>query len=66
MRRATVAVVSWRKLNAILTIVWLGMIPVAVFAGWVYSITFIGALQLYSIVSSHLSAWRSDVPNDDR
>jgi hypothetical protein len=57
--------VSWRLTNLILTVVWLGMIPVAIATGWIYSIAFISAASIYANVASHLAAWRADVPIED-
>jgi len=53
---------NWRRINLVLTFVWLAMIPIAVVTGWLYSIAFISAASIYANVASHLAAWRADVP----
>lgn len=43
-------------------IMWLIMIPVSIFTGWIYSLAFISAASIYANVASHLAAWRADIP----
>jgi hypothetical protein len=57
--------VSWRRLNLLLAIAWGALIPIAVAAGWIYSIAFISAASIYANVASHVAAWRADVPTND-
>lgn len=54
---------AWRRLDAFATVAWLAVIPVALLAGWLASVTFVSAISLYANVASHLAAWRAD---DDR
>ena len=56
---------TWRKVNLAATLLWLAVIPVAYFSGWLKSVVFVSAISLYANVASHLAAWRSDVPNQD-
>lgn len=54
-------------LNLSATLIWLGMVPVAYFLNWYYSIAFISACSIYANFASHLAAWRSDVnPNQEQ
>jgi hypothetical protein len=54
--------VSWRRLNLLLAVAWIVLIPVAVVTGWIYSIAFISAASIYANAAGHLAAWRADVP----
>lgn len=45
------------RLQAALTAFWLAMIPVALLAGWVKSVTFVSALSLWALVASHGAWW---------
>jgi hypothetical protein len=60
--------VKWhRRSNLLLSVVWLGAVPIAIFAGWLYSLAFISACSIYANFASHVAAWRSDVnPQLDR
>lgn len=51
--------VLMRRVNGWLTIVFLLLIPVAAFAGWLQSVTFVSALSLWALVSGHWSAWQA-------
>jgi hypothetical protein len=51
----------WRRFNGIRALIWLGTIPVAYFAGWVYSVAFVSICSLYANVASDIASWRSDV-----
>lgn len=42
-----------------LVFVWLAMIPVSIFTGWVYSVAFVSAISLYANVASHWAAYRA-------
>lgn len=48
-----------RRVNGWLTIVWIVMIPVSYFAGWLSSVTYVSALSLWALVASHWSGWQS-------
>lgn len=51
---------AWRRLNAVATVAWLALIPVAYFSGWLASVVFVSAISLYANVASHLAAHRAD------
>lgn len=53
---------SWRRVNLVLTFVWVAMVPIAIITGWIYSLAFISACSIYANAASHLAAWRADVP----
>lgn len=56
-----------RTSNLLLTILWLAMVPIAYYLGWIYSVAFISLASIYANFASHLAAWRSDVdPNTAR
>jgi hypothetical protein len=48
-----------RRVNGVLTIVWVVMIPVSIATGWVNSITYVSALSLWALVSGHWAAWQA-------
>lgn len=48
-----------RRFNLCATILWLAMIPAAIWLGWVESVPFISALSLYAIVVAHFSAYQA-------
>lgn len=49
--------VLMRRLNGWLTIMWIVMIPVSYFAGWLSSVTYVSALSLWALVSGHWSTY---------
>ena len=51
--------VFMRRVNGWLTIVWLVMIPVSLYTGWVKSVVYVSALSLWALVSGHWSAWQA-------
>ena len=51
--------VFMRRVNGWLTILWIVMIPVSVFTGWIHSVAYISALSLWALVSGHWSAWQA-------
>lgn len=51
--------VFMRRINGWLTIFWIAMIPIAVFTGWVHSVTFISAISLWALVAGHWSTWQA-------
>jgi hypothetical protein len=51
--------VFMRRVNGWLTILWIAMIPIALYTGWVKSVVFISALSLWALVSGHWSAWQA-------
>jgi len=55
---------TFRGLNLLLTFVWAGMLPLAYYTGWIYSIVFISLVSIYANFVSHLAAWRADVPTE--
>lgn len=48
-----------QTLNGWLVIFWIVMVPVALVAGWLESVTFVSALSLWALVSGHWSAWQA-------
>jgi hypothetical protein len=48
-----------RRVNGWLTIVWVAMIPVSLYTGWVKSVVYVSALSLWALVSGHSSAWQA-------
>lgn len=48
-----------RRVNGWLTIVWIVMIPVSYFAGWLNSVIYVSCLSLWALVSGHWSAWQA-------
>lgn len=50
----------WKRINLMLTCVWLAMVPIAIITGWLYSLAFISACSIYANAASHLAAWRAD------
>lgn len=54
---------TWRKANLILTVLWVGVMPLALVTGWIYSVAFVSTVSIYANAASHLAAWRADVPD---
>lgn len=50
---------AMRRINGILTLFWLAMIPISVATGWIGSVTYVAALSLWALVSGHWSAWQA-------
>lgn len=48
---------KFMRLNAVLTIFWIVMVPVSVYLGWVNSVAYVSALSIYALVASHLSTY---------
>jgi hypothetical protein len=48
-----------RRVNGWLTILWIAMIPVSAFLGWLHSVAYVSALSLWALVSGHWSAWQA-------
>lgn len=48
-----------RRINGWLTIFWVIMIPVSYSLHWLSSVTYVSALSLWALVSSHWSAWQA-------
>lgn len=51
--------VFMRRVNGWLTMLWLAMIPVSYFMGWLNSVVYVSALSLWALVSGHWSAWQA-------
>jgi hypothetical protein len=56
--------VTLKRLHAILTILWLVMVPVALATGWIASIVFVSACSIYANAAAHASAWQSSRAED--
>jgi hypothetical protein len=48
-----------RRLNGVLTLFWIAMIPVSYELGWLKSVTYVSALSLWALVSGHWSTWQA-------
>ena len=48
-----------QKFNGWMVAFWIIMIPISIFTGWVSSVTYVSALSIWALVSSHLSAWQA-------
>jgi hypothetical protein len=51
----------WRRFNGTRALIWLVMIPVSYYFGWVYGVAFVSVCSLYANVASDVASWRSDV-----
>jgi hypothetical protein len=51
--------VTLKRLHALLTILWLVMVPVALATGWIASIVFVSACSIYANAVGHFSAWQA-------
>jgi hypothetical protein len=51
--------VFMRRVNGWLTVLWIVMIPISLFAGWLDSVVYVSALSLWALVSGHLAAWQA-------
>jgi len=51
--------VFMRRLNGWFTVLWIVMIPISLWTGWVNSVVYVSALSLWALVSGHLSAWQA-------
>jgi hypothetical protein len=51
--------VFMRRVNGWLAILWILMIPVSIYMGWVKSVVYVSALSLWALVSGHWSAWQA-------
>lgn len=50
---------QWRRFHAVATILWLLLVPLAIFTGWIYSVAFVSAISLYANVASHWAGWQA-------
>ncbi len=48
-----------RRVNGLLTLFWVAMIPVSMVMGWLSSVVYVSALSLWALVSGHWSAWQA-------
>lgn len=48
-----------RHFHAAATILWIAMIPVAIFTALKYSVPFLVFLSLWALVGSHWGAWQA-------
>jgi hypothetical protein len=53
-----------KRINAAINIVglviWLAIIPLSIYFGWIYSVAFISFASIYANMVSHWAAWRAD------
>lgn len=55
---------SWRNFNLLRVIAYLILTPIALYFGWLASVTFVALLSIWALVESSIAAWRADVPNE--
>jgi hypothetical protein len=48
-----------KRINGWLTILFIIMIPISVWTGWIYSVAYVSALSLWALVSGHLAAFQA-------
>lgn len=56
-------------LHGVLSIIWLIMIPVAIYTGWIGSIIFVAAISIYANFAGHIAAFeaaRSELLSEER
>lgn len=54
---------TWRRFSAMRATIYLAMLPVAWFAGWLRSVSFVSVLSVVALIESAVAAWRADAPN---
>lgn len=60
-RRRDLGTTVRKTANGAATFAWLGMVPVAIWLGWLESVAFVSACSIYANAASHLAAWLADV-----
>ena len=56
-------------IHLVLSILWVIMIPVAIFTGWIESIIFVAAISIYANFAGHIAAYeaaRAECLSEDR
>jgi hypothetical protein len=48
-----------RRVHGWLTVLWIAMIPVSIWLGWLHSVAYVSCLSLWALVSGHWSAWQA-------
>lgn len=48
-----------RRFHAVMTLLWLAMIPVSVFTGLKDSVPFLVFISLWALVGAHWAAWQA-------
>jgi hypothetical protein len=56
--------ISWRNFNLARVLVYIALTPVALYFGWLKSVTFVSLLSIWALVESAAATWRSDVPTE--
>jgi hypothetical protein len=51
--------VVMRRFNAVSTVFWIVMTPLALVTGWVQSVTFVSVLSIWALVMSSLGAYQA-------
>lgn len=51
--------VFMRRVNGWLAVIWIVMIPISMWCGWLNSVVYVSALSLWALVSGHWSAWQA-------
>lgn len=50
---------SLKHTHAVLTVLWLVVVPVSILTGWLWSIAFISACSIYANAAGHAAAWQA-------
>lgn len=45
--------------HAVLTVLWLLVVPLSIATGWLWSIAFISACSIYANAAGHAAAWQA-------
>src|SRR5689334_20158784 len=48
-----------RRVHGWFTVLWVAMIPVSIWLGWLHSVAYVSCLSLWALVSGHWSAWQA-------
>lgn len=52
----------WRRFNLLRVVAYVILTPIALYFGWLGSVTFVAILSIWALVESAIAAWRADVP----
>ena len=57
------------QIHAVLSVLWLAMIPISIWTGWIASIVFVAAISIYANFAGHIAAFeaaRSELLSEER